>query len=281
MERNDFYIIYDWQVQAIGQNSALQVFALLYGLLQANGGAMQVQKSYIIQRTGLTERQVEYSIKKLIEKRFLTYEPSYIRGYYGTFTLSELGGQIRGTKKTPQNVPLKNKLGVQKCRNRGTKKPPLYNNNNNISSSTTKSAGAHVHTHENESAATPQEELTKLQEMVFAWITDNELRLGLLLHECNLITQPQEEGELKNIIQPYAAEFVKGEIIAGTDFDRKGRTETLKHFAAWLRKQTRQHYETTTTNRVGYTDEQERARNARNAQAVAAGLQAARNGADF
>lgn len=220
--QGNYYIVYDWMVSELRlAGTALHVFALLYGLCEANGGTASVSNSYIMQRCGIGGKHcLLNTLAELAETGVITRHSGDGRGNKSTYSCNTKKGaemtpftEIKGAEMTPERVPILHEKGAEMT-------PHIINNNKNNINSTT--------THARE----------EILQAVSSWLTDNELSLGLLLHQCGLISQPTtEDGELQRIAAPYISRFVDGELAAGTDFERKGRTDTKRHFAAWLRKQ--------------------------------------------
>ena len=73
--------------------------------------------------------------------------------------------------------------------------------------------------------------------MIVSWLTDNdETMRALCMREQVPVSPPQGHDELAAALQPYIQEFVSGLIAGEVDVYLKGRSDTKKHFAAWLPK---------------------------------------------
>ena len=81
-------------------------------------------------------------------------------------------------------------------------------------------ADAHTHTH--------------AYEMVVGWLTDNEETLKMLFWRAR-VTVDKSESETLELIAQYIDEYFEQNEFS-TDWERKGRTDTKKHFASWVRK---------------------------------------------
>lgn len=82
--------------------------------------------------------------------------------------------------------------------------------------------GADAHTH------------TRAYETVVGWLTDNEETLKMLFWRAR-VTVDKSESETLELIAQYIDEYFEQNEFS-TDWERKGRTDTKKHFASWVRK---------------------------------------------
>lgn len=70
--KSSYFIIYDWMIQELHlKGSELLIYAIIYSFCSANGTPFDGSLSYLSQRSGMTTRNVSFSLKSLINQNLL------------------------------------------------------------------------------------------------------------------------------------------------------------------------------------------------------------------
>lgn len=73
-----------------------------------------------------------------------------------------------------------------------------------------------------------------LRAKIFAWLTDNSIRMEYICKNNKLIDSPKTDDELKQILAPYIEEFIC-HLFTTKPTDKIERIDTISHFTNWIR----------------------------------------------